>query len=76
MGYKKIGSGYFAKNERKTTEKQPDYVGKGTVEGKKVQVGAWIAENDKGKYIKFTLSVKDENEMGQKPEKKEDLEWI
>lgn len=54
---KKDNEGALFKNEKKETQKHPDYIGSVVVDGKEKQVSAWINTAQKtGKmYMKLTL---------------------
>ena len=51
----KEGSGSLFKNERKATEKHPDYTGSIMVNGKEHWLSGWVIEGKKGKY--FSVSI-------------------
>jgi len=64
---RKNNSGALFKNDRKETEKQPDYKGNGIVNGVPMWVSAWIKESAKGtKYM--SLSFQPQNEQSTTPE--------
>jgi hypothetical protein len=55
MAYQqKQNSGILFKNERKTTDKHPDWNGTALIDGKEYKLSAWVKEGKKGKY--FSLS--------------------
>jgi len=48
----KNNSGAIFKNDKKTSDKAPDYKGKVNVNGKEMEVSMWIKESQKGvKYF-------------------------
>lgn len=51
----KDGQGSLFRNERKTTDSQPDYRGQVKIDGKLLDIAAWLKEGAKGKF--FSLSV-------------------
>jgi uncharacterized protein (DUF736 family) len=51
----KENSGTLFKNDRKTTDKQPDYKGTGNYQGKEVEISGWIKEGAKGKFISLSF---------------------
>ena len=54
----KVNSGSIFKNDRKTTENQPDYRGKINVDGKEWEISLWVKEGQKaGKY--FSAAIKE-----------------
>lgn len=53
----KNNSGAIFKNDKKTAENQPDYKGKGVVDGKEVQIALWLKESKTGtKYFSAAFS--------------------
>jgi hypothetical protein len=61
MSYEhKEGSGSLFKNDKKLTEKHPDYKGDGMVNGKQVWISAWVKEGNKGKYMSLSIQEKDQ----------------
>lgn len=49
-------SGVLFKNDRKDSEKQPDYTGKINVAGKELQLAAWLRDGKKGKFMSLKVS--------------------
>jgi len=63
-------SGVLFKNDRKETDKHPDYTGKATVNGVELRLAAWIKSGAKGKFM--SLSFTDPSGQREKaPEKYE-----
>jgi hypothetical protein len=60
MAYEaKPNSGSLFKNERKTSDKHPDYTGTWKDEnGKEWQFAAWVKEGKKGKFFSLSASEK------------------
>jgi hypothetical protein len=56
MSYDNTNSGVLFKNDRKETEKHPDYQGSINVDGQDFWLSAWIKTGNKGKFM--SLSVK------------------
>ncbi len=55
-------SGILFKNDRKETERHPDYTGNCTVEGKNYWLSAWIKQGKKGKFMSLSLTPKESPE--------------
>ena len=54
----KVNSGTIFKNDKKTSENQPDYRGKINVEGKEWEISLWVKEGQKaGNY--FSAAIKE-----------------
>ena len=67
----KIGAGYLGKNRYKDNEKKPDYIGKATINGEKVDLAGWINTNEHGKYI--SLGISTPYERTDNPPREEDV---
>jgi uncharacterized protein (DUF736 family) len=53
----KNNSGVAFKNDKKTTEKQPDYKGKAVVDGVEKEIAIWVRESKTGtKYFSLMFS--------------------
>jgi len=52
----KENTGSIFKNDRKETDKHPDYTGTINVEGKEWQISLWVKDGKKGKF--FSASIK------------------
>ena len=56
----KDNAGALFKNERKETEKHPDYRGEVTVAGEEYYISAWVTKSKKGTtYMSLKLKEKD-----------------
>jgi hypothetical protein len=57
----KENSGSLFKNERKTTDKHPDYTGSGLIEGVDMWISAWVKPAKEGKkpFMSLAFSRKD-----------------
>jgi phage repressor protein C with HTH and peptisase S24 domain len=53
------GQGSLFKNERKESEKHPDYTGSAKIDGRDFWLSAWIKEGTKGKFMSLALKPKD-----------------
>ena len=61
MQYDNTNSGVLFRNEKKQTEKHPDFTGSINSEGREFFLSAWVNESKDGKkYFKLALSPKDE----------------
>ena len=47
------------KNNKKETEKQPDYTGTALINGQKMKVALWVKEGQKGKF--FAGKIQEDN---------------
>jgi uncharacterized protein (DUF736 family) len=56
MEYDNTNSGVLFKNEKKDTDKHPDYTGKINVNGKDMRLAAWIKEGKSGKFMSLKVS--------------------
>ena len=59
MSYDNTNSGVLFKNDRKETEKHPDYNGSVNVNGKEFWLSAWIKTGQKGKFMSLSVKPKD-----------------
>ena len=55
--YDNSNSAALFANDKKGNEKAPDYKGKGQVNGKDVELAAWVRKSEKGtQYLSITFS--------------------
>ena len=66
--YDNTNRGVLFKNDRKESEKHPDYKGNINVGGVEYWLSAWIKESAKGKFMSLSIQPKEE----QKPAPKKD----
>jgi len=67
MSYDNNLTGALFKNDRKETEKHPDYKGQAEIEGTEYWVSAWANKSSKGvSYMSLKFSAKD-GEAKKKP---------
>ena len=62
-------SGVLFKNDRKDSEKHPDYKGYLTVNNQEFWLSAWIKEGKSGKYMGLAISPKEDYQPKQAPKK-------
>ena len=58
--YDNTDKGVLFKNDRKESEKHPDYKGSINVGGQEFWLAAWIREGQKGKFMSLSIEAKDE----------------
>jgi hypothetical protein len=56
---KRDNSGVLFKNDKKETEKHPDYKGNIMVDGNEYWLSAWIKEGKTGKFMGLAVSPRD-----------------
>ena len=64
---KKDNSGVLFKNDKKDTEKHPDYKGNIMVDGQEYWLSAWIKEGKMGKFMGLAVSPRDAQPPASKP---------
>ena len=57
--YDNTNRGVLFKNDRKDSEKHPDYKGNVNVNGVEFWLSAWIKESAKGKFMSLSIQPKD-----------------
>ena len=62
MSYDNTNSGALFKNDRKETDKHPDYKGSINVDGVEYWISAWLNESSAGKkYMGLKVNLKEAN---------------
>lgn len=63
-------SGTLFRNEKKQSEKHPDYKGDGIINGQEVWLSAWIKEGKRGKFMSLSFEPKKERSNNRSSERK------
>ncbi len=74
MENRKDNSGVLFKNDKKESEKHPNYKGNITVDGKDYWLSAWIKEGKSGKFMGLAVSPKEP--APKKADMSEHKEWL
>jgi hypothetical protein len=67
MKEQRENSGVLFKNDRKQTDKQPDYVGALNVGGAEYELAAWIKQGEQKKFLSIVVKPKPEAVPERKP---------
>ena len=62
-------TGTLFKNDRKNTDKHPDYTGTLVVNGQEFWLSAWLKDGKRGKYMSLGLRAKDDAGQARQPAK-------
>jgi hypothetical protein len=60
MAFDNTNRGTLGKNNRKTTETQPEYAGSLNVNGVDYWLNGWVKEGENGKFFSLTVRAKEE----------------
>jgi hypothetical protein len=61
--------GALFKNDRKESDRHPDYKGDITIDGRKFWLSGWIKEGKRGKYLSLAAKPAEEQRQEQQPER-------
>jgi len=64
--------GVLFKNDRKESDKHPDYKGSINVNGEELWLSAWIKSGEKGKFMSLAVTPKDDKPKATKSAKQVD----
>ena len=68
MAYElKDGQGSLFKNDRKESERHPDYKGEINVDGELYWLSAWVKDGKKGKFLSLSIKPKEDIGSNSKP---------
>ena len=59
MSETRDNTGILFKNDKKQSDRHPDYTGRATVNGVECFMDAWIKDGAKGKFMSFAFKPKD-----------------
>lgn len=62
--YDNRNRGVLFKNDRKTSDKHPDYKGTANMDGRDYYVSAWVRDGKKGKFMSMSYEAKDAQPEG------------
>ncbi len=65
--YDNTNRGVLFKNDKKETDKHPDYTGKLDVGGKEYKLAAWIKTGRNGKFMSLSISEPQEQQRSTRP---------
>lgn len=65
MAGKYPNSGILSRNQKRESDKHPEFTGSAEVNGVEYWLSAWVNEGDKGKYFKISFKPKDQKQSGQ-----------
>lgn len=64
MAYDNTNSGVLFKNDRRETDRHPEYTGNGNLNGVEFWINAWVKESKNGKKF-FSFSFREKQQRGE-----------
>ena len=61
MNKQRMNSGVLFKNDRKETDRHPDYIGVIDINGTELSLSAWIKTGPKAKFLSLSVTPKHTN---------------
>ncbi len=68
MNPQRENSGILFKNDRKASERHPDYKGNATIGGEEFWLSAWIKQGRNGKFLSLSFTSKTDQREGARAE--------
>ena len=65
MNPQRENSGILFKNDRKASERHPDYKGNATIGGEEFYLSAWVKQGRNGKFLSLSFTSKADQRQGQ-----------
>lgn len=75
MATERDNSGILFRNDKKTSEKHPDYKGNAIIGTKKMWLSAWIKEGARGKFMSLAFTPADQQAQPQTKTPAQDEEF-
>lgn len=67
-------SGIISKNKYKKTEKQPDIIGKATINGQEILIAGWSKSGSNGPFYALKFTIKEDDQKKNQSNSDEDLD--
>ena len=71
MAYDNTNKGTISKNEKKNSEKHPDYKGKANIDGTDYWISGWIKKGQHGTFLSLAFEVQNSQGGNQKQQSKD-----